>query len=191
MDVITAATVEPVTLAEAKMHLKIIADPADVSAHPEDAMVREMITAARQQAEEFINRAVAQATYEARGCGFDVVLLPPVGAILSVKYVDTAGTLQTLPNTVYELNGNRAEPRLRLKVGQRWPAVYAHDDAVRVQFTAGLAPASVPALIKAAIKVTLADRYYNRGGVVVGAVVSTLPEGARYLLQPYRVGMGV
>lgn len=45
--------------------------------------------------------------------------------------------------------------------------------------------------IRAAMLLTLGHIYNNRDDVVIGATAVELPLGARSLLQPYRVGMGV
>lgn len=46
-------------------------------------------------------------------------------------------------------------------------------------------------LIKAAILLTLGHLHENREEVITGTIATTLPTGARALLQPYRVGLGV
>lgn len=45
--------------------------------------------------------------------------------------------------------------------------------------------------IKAAILLTLGGLYSNREDVVTGVSVARLPNGAQYLLHPYRIGLGV
>lgn len=190
MIIATAPTVEPLTLPETKLHLRIITDPADVSVHPEDGKVLGLISTARELAEQHCNRAFAQATFKANGAWFDVPLVAPVTAITSVKYIDTAGVEQTLPPTVYALNPVPPEPVLQLKFGQTWPQVNAQDDAVRVEFTAGPEPAAVPPLVKAAMLLCIGTLYEWRADVSA-ARPAELPYGALALLQPYRVGLGV
>ncbi|WP_137923948.1 head-tail connector protein [Cupriavidus sp. 2SB] len=57
--------------------------------------------------------------------------------------------------------------------------------------TAGDDPMVANAEIQAAVLLTTGHLYSNREDVVVGATVAELPRGARDLLQPYRVGLGV
>ncbi|MYM31489.1 phage gp6-like head-tail connector protein [Duganella sp. CY15W] len=45
--------------------------------------------------------------------------------------------------------------------------------------------------IKAAILLTLGHLYENREDAVVGLVITELPAGARSLLRPYRIGVGL
>lgn len=190
MIVVTAPTVEPVSLPQAKFHLKMIQDPADETAHPQDAEVRAMISAAREYAEQFCQRAFAAATYEARGAGFDVPLLAPVTSIVSVKYLDPEGAEQTLADTVYEIASNPDAPALRLRIAQVWPAIYNREDAVRVQFKAGPAPEAVSFLVKAAMLLIVGSLDQNRQEVG-DKQTFTLPLSVQNLLMPYRVGLGV
>ena len=45
--------------------------------------------------------------------------------------------------------------------------------------------------IQAALLLIVGHLYANREDVVVGVSATQLPNGAQYLLQPYRIGMGV
>lgn len=59
---------------------------------------------------------------------------------------------------------------------------------------AEVAPASpivINAAIQAALLLIVGHLYANREDVVVGVSATQLPNGAQYLLQPYRTGMGV
>lgn len=59
--------------------------------------------------------------------------------------------------------------------------------------TAGDDPTVINDAIVAAILLILGKLYSNREDVVTGTgrTVQKLPDGSQYLLQPYRVGMGV
>jgi hypothetical protein len=57
--------------------------------------------------------------------------------------------------------------------------------------TAGVAPLVVTDTIRAAMLLTLGHFYVNREDTVVGISVVELPNGARFLLRPHRIGMGV
>lgn len=45
--------------------------------------------------------------------------------------------------------------------------------------------------IQAALLLIVGHLYANREDVLAGVSVAQLPNGAQYLLQPYRIGMGV
>jgi len=74
--------------------------------------------------------------------------------------------------------------------------VYATADDMAAAVLAGTAgddPIIADDAIRAAILLILGKLYSNREDVVTGTgrTVQLLPDGSRYLLQPYRVGMGV
>ena len=82
---ITEPASEPVTLAEAKLHLRV--DTVD-----DDARITELITSARQQAELILKRSLLPQTWEKTIDAFptsDIELLyPSIIAIESIKYQD-------------------------------------------------------------------------------------------------------
>ncbi|MGL4678478.1 MAG: head-tail connector protein [Plesiomonas shigelloides] len=84
----------------------------------------------------------------------------PVVDVLSVKYIDTAGVEQTMASSDYRLAGDFLEPV------QRWPDHAPRLDAVRIEYTAGLAAAAqnVPQGAKHWMLLTLSDLYENRSG---------------------------
>ena len=89
---ITDASVQPVTLAEAKLHLRV--DVAD-----DDALITALITAARQRAEFITHRTLITTTWELSQDAFGCALrlqYPRVIAVSALTYLDSAGVLQTL-----------------------------------------------------------------------------------------------
>jgi len=156
----TAPTVEPITAGELATHL-VVEDPA------EDAYLDTLIVTARKALEETYWTQFCTATYDQY---FDRFTNPltlrrsPLGAISSVKYTDTDGTLQTLATSVYEAGLIDGVGIVRLKYEQTWPVdVRGHPDSVVVQFTAGYgAAAAVPEPIKHAIKLECGFLYRNR-----------------------------
>lgn len=184
----TPASIQPVTLAEAKLHLRV--DITD-----DDALITALIVAATADAEQLMGRAVLQQTWQLTLDSFfpnpdaytqwpPVVVggiyssssiitlqMPPVTAITSVQYLQAVdGVLTTMPNTDYVLaNGNDYSARLVPAYGKTWPSVRNLPDAVRVLFVTGYTDAaSVPELIKAWIKLRLGSLYENRSGWTVG-----------------------
>ncbi len=90
---VTAPTAEPVSLAEAKLHLRVD-DNAD------DVLIGALITAARQHAEHDTRRALVTQTWKLVLDAFpeSVITLDraPVSAVVSVVYTDPDGVSQTL-----------------------------------------------------------------------------------------------
>lgn len=182
--VYTAPTTYPVSLAEAKLHLRV--DGTD-----EDTLINSLIAAATAMAENFTWRTIMTTVYEYIDDDFDPVIeldTYPIASIDSVKYYDTTNTLQTLSASNYESNLNESPATIRPKSGLTWPDVYDRYDAVTVRFTAGYASAAVvPAPIKQAVLMVIGHLYANREDVVTGTQVNSMPQSSQYLLTPYRV----
>lgn len=175
-----APSVEPVTLAEAKLHLRV--DTSD-----EDALIGRLISAAREQAEQELDRAVAPQTLQLLLDEFPsgAILLPrgPVTGITSLQYVDAAGTLQTIASTNYALDDAQIDAWLLPAYGYEWPATRDEANAVRVTYAAGWA--SCPAAVKQWILLAVGTLYASREA---DTDRPALPQGfASRLLDRHRV----
>ena len=182
--VYTAATTYPVTLAEAKLHLRV--DGTD-----EDTLINALIAAATQQAENYTWRTLMTTVYEYVDDSFDKRIeldTYPIVTIDSIKYYDLNSVQQTLIASQYESNLLECPAIVRPKDGYYWPDTITRFDAVTVRFTAGYASAAaVPAAIKQAILMIVGHLYANREDVVTGTQVNTMPQSSQYLLNTYRV----
>ena len=161
---ITDATVEPLTLQDAKTHLNETLDDAG-----NDAYISALITVARQAAEERLGRTLIQTTLQRVLGGFpcsDAIRLyrPNVLAVEWVKYIDTSGVQQTLAPSDYLLEPGSEPGLLWPAYGKGWPAHRSQPGAVLVQYQAGYGTtaAAVPAPIVHWIKLALTDLYENR-----------------------------
>lgn len=137
---INPPAVEPVTSAEIKASARI--DGTEF-----DTQVAILITAFRQQAEHQQGRRLITQTVELILDEFPAeeeidLLLPDAQSITSIKYLDTAGTEQTLSGTVYALDVDSTPSRVLLKYGQQWPDTQDIPNAVRVRYTVGYGAAS-------------------------------------------------
>ena len=198
--VITPPSSEPVTLAEARTHLRIepFGSPLE---HPDDAYISTLITIARYFCEQYLERSLATQTVVMVVDNFNsTIYLPnaPVQSVDSITYIDVDGVTQTLATSVYELDAY--ENKIRLKYGQEFPSVRPQEDAVTITFTAGytngLSPDTypLPAPITAAMLLIIGNYYENRQQDVLGSTrisFNSLPLGIYNLLQPYRLNMGL
>lgn len=155
--VVTPVATEPVSLAEARLQLRMTAD--DTTA--DDALIEALITAAREFAEHYTGRALAPQTLEmaldefpADGIDLD---MPPVATITSVKYTDTAGVEQTVSSADYSLSLYGDSRRLSLAYGAEWPDTQDIADAVRIRYVTGYT--TIPKAVKAAILLDVELRY--------------------------------
>lgn len=148
---ITAPSVEPITLAQAKEWCRIDSD--DTS---QDTTVLPMLIAAmRRYAEHLTGRAFIQRSLQLVMPGWPPLTdpclppqielpFPPLGEVTSITYLDINGVEQTLATDQYTVHDWR-EPALVVPAYLAvWPYTRFAMDAVRVNFTAGYAPVGSP-----------------------------------------------
>lgn len=180
LDVITPPASEPVTVAEAKAHSRILNAL-------EDSYVEGLIVAARQLCEHWEQRTYMPTTFLLTLDHFPYVIKvprPPLRAVVSIEYVDGNGDPQTLVEDTDYLVVTRSTPgRITPVYGRCWPSTRCQPGAVSVTFTAGYDDAaSVPAATRHAIKMQAAHLYEHREAVAVGAM-SEVPMAVRSLLS--------
>lgn len=182
LKLITAPTAEPVTLAEAKAHLRV--DGTD-----DDAYITALIGAARQGAEHITGRALMAQTWELALDAFEADISlprPPLASIASVKYLNDAGVLTPLDASAYLLDDHSEPARLLPAYGTTWPATRGQANAVLIRYVAGYASAAtVPQEIKSWMLLHIGMLYENRESVVAGVSIAELPFVDR-LLDAYR-----
>lgn len=183
-----APEAEPVLLAETKRHLRVD-DPDD------DALIENLITAARQHVEEVCRRQLLTATWILSLPGFPAgggairLPRPPCQKVESLKYVDSAGETQILTETTdYQVVADEWPAEVLSAYGKSWPAARAVPEAVLVEYDAGYgaAGADVPASIRAAILLLVGHLYENREAAT-GEALKIVPMAVDSLLVPYRV----
>jgi uncharacterized phiE125 gp8 family phage protein len=160
----TPPSAEPVTLAEAKTHLRV--DGTD-----EDTLITTHIAAARRQVEIYTGAGLVTQRWTETFDGFPCspysgisLTRGPVLSIVSVAYLDTAGQSQTLSSATYVLNQTPLSADLWLVSGQSWPATQAQRGAVTIVYSVGFGSGStaIPDDIRASILLRIADLYRNR-----------------------------
>lgn len=180
LQVVTAPTVEPVTLAEAKLHCKV--DLTD-----DNDLITSLIVAAREYCEVQTQRSFVNTTWDLTLDYFPVCIYIPrskLSSVTSITYTNTAGTSTTLASTDYRVDTASEPARITEAYGVTWPATRTQTGAVVVRFVAGYgaAASSVPDSIKSAIKQMVEHQYEKRGPVVVGSIVSDVPKSVDDLL---------
>lgn len=179
--VVTPPATEPVTLAEAKAHLR-------VTYGLEDALITSLIAAARAYIENWCDRALITQVWKATRDAFCPEIRLTGGvvtAIQSVKYIDADGVEQTLDSSAYVADLDSVPARIWPAVGSSWPTTAAQPGAVRIQYAVGYADAAaVPAPIKAALLLVLGDLFENRQGQQAETLVENAAVSS--LLWPYR-----
>ncbi len=195
---VTAAPYEPLSLSEAKLHLRI-----EDTATTEDTLIAGLIRAARGFAEHYTGRVFVQRTLEMRiegfpGCELEIPRAP-LQSIESVTYVDPTGTSTTWAAAEYDIDTDAVPGRLAPSYGNSYPATRYQMNAVTVRFIAGYAVgspqdadgyrANIPDEIKSAMLMIIGHLYTNRESVSDAGLISAaiVPQGALWLLAPFRV----
>ena len=184
LNLVTAPSVEPVSLSQAKAHMR-------VEHTADDALIETLIETARREAEGYLRCALISQQWDLRLDAFADVMeieLPPLITVDSISYLDSDGNSQTLATSVYDADIYRRPGRVTLGYGQSWPSTRATPNAVTIRFTAGYGTAAsdVPADIRHAILFLVADLYKNRESISFGQIPHELPVSARALLWQHR-----
>jgi uncharacterized phiE125 gp8 family phage protein len=182
--VITPPAAEPITLDEAKAHLRVFG-PDD------DAQIEGMISAARGMLEKKTGRLLMPQVVEfatpAWGYGIRAQAAP-FRELVGVTYIDPEGvTVNMDPASVYV--DSYIEPALiGLPYGGTWPAAQIGSLRI-VRAAVGYDDAdSIPAPLKQWMLTAIAAMYDHRSAVIAGTIVATLPEDfMHWLWHPYRV----
>jgi uncharacterized phiE125 gp8 family phage protein len=190
VQIVTAPAAEPISLAEAKNHLRV--DYVD-----DDHLIQSQIIAVREYAETSTNRAFVTQTWKYVLDAFPAlpqsslswqdnfdqfrIPFPPLQSVTSIVWIDQNGNSNTIPPANYIVDATSEPARVALNVGQIWPADTLQPIAgVQVTFTAGYgAPGRVPESLKQMMKLLLGAWYQNREDVVVDRRVAAveLPKG--------------
>jgi len=176
LQLVTPPAGEPVSLAEAKQHLRV--DGGD-----DDLLIGSLITAARQAAETKTGRQLITARWKlvldafpgpslmqsATGASFSLpghaILLAkcPVQSVVSIEYMDMNGATQVMPADDYVLDVACEPARITPVFGKTWPPTLPQMGAVSVTFDAGYGAASaVPEGLKSWIKLRVGSLYGHR-----------------------------
>lgn len=181
----TPPAIEPITLAEAKAHLRV--DGTD-----DDAYITALITAARERIEDYLDRALIQQTLvytRDRWPQGNEIALPggKVLSVVSITYKDTAGIEH--PFTGYLADTESVPGRIVLAYGASWPGDALHPlNPVRIEYTAGYgsAAANVPQKIKQAILLLIGHLYEHREEITADKL-ERLPFGVTALVEREKV----
>lgn len=185
---VTGPATEPITLAEAKEHLRI--DGTD-----RDAYIAALITVVRERLEEETRRAFITQQWTAWITGdFGImsgVELPRPRLIADDFLLEYRNTNQTwIPASSYGVLAGREPAQLWLTAIPSAVDAPAHaNDAVwRVTYWAGYgeAGADVPGPIKAAMQLLLAH-LHERPEILVSGSTIEMPKSMDWLLDSYRV----
>lgn len=206
LEPVTPPAVEPVSLAEAKAHLRV-----DIS--DDDTLISGLIVTARQQVETRLRRAIITQAWDlsldyfpgrwdwhrhgghvhqhqgwdptAAFChrGVFQLPMPRLQSVTSINYVDTAGVTQTLAPSAYRVAPG-TPGRIAPAYGLFWPPTRPEIDAVVIRIVCGYGDtaAAVPECVRRGILLYVGHLYLHR------EEVATVPQGAK---EPTLLPVGI
>jgi uncharacterized phiE125 gp8 family phage protein len=207
LTLVTPPSIEPISTADAKAHLRV-----DSSA--DDALIDGLVAAARLICENICQRSFIETTWlltldhfpptcygdstrslERQYSGRNGVIVFPWAqptAVDSVKYIDINGVQQTVPTSDYIFDGRSLKGRLTPAYAKTWAPTRSIINAVEIQFKAGFGTSAsdVPQSVTAAIKLVLGVLYANREAIVSGSSKPEelpRPRVVDWILYPYKV----
>lgn len=186
------SSTEPVSLAEAKEHLRIV-DYTD-----DDTYIELLITTARQTVERATRRALwTGQSWQAAYTGWPwscyrrfSLPKPPLAAVSAVQYYDEDNALQTLAAAKYVIDSSGADRAwLAFKTTASLPTLSCDYPApVRVTYTAGYADQdALPNGLRHAILYMIQHLYDNRSPVGINVNISTMPQSFQYLCDQHKI----
>jgi uncharacterized phiE125 gp8 family phage protein len=191
--------VEPVTLTEAKAHLRVTHDL-------EDDLIESLIQVAREKCELISNRSYVQQKWR---LSFDCwpefpfdLPRPPLLEVEKIEYKDEDGNVEEWNSDNYIVDSESFVPKIYLADKYElpiFPSINLYPvNAIQITYVAGYEPddsgettdytASIPERYKHAIKLLIGEWYEFREEIVVtGAVPKLIPNGVKSLLSGDRV----
>jgi len=189
----TAPTVEPVSLTEAKVHLRLAVGATAAAAYTtEDTELGMWITAARSVIEKEIGRALitqSKVLYLDAWPDENYIRIPypPLQtAVVTYRLEDDDGYDNTL--STIDVDTVSDPGRVILQPNESWPTGTLYPDKpIKISFDCGYGDeaADVPKPVKAAILLKISDLYENRGSVYVGVTATKFRDAIDSLLTNY------
>ena len=192
----TQPAVEPVTLAEAKAHLRV--DTAD-----DDTYITGLVRAAREWVEQYLDRTLVNTQWVMRFDKFppdgthDIELpRPPIVAsgtatAVALTFTFENGDTSTYSTASFRVDRASTPGAVKTLYGQTWPPHLQDDNAISVTWWAGYGPSGsdVPQSIRHAMLMLCSHWYETRGATLAtGAVPQDVPFGVASLLDSMKWG---
>ncbi|MEM8987910.1 MAG: phage head-tail connector protein [Pseudomonadota bacterium] len=182
--VTTPPAEEPLTLSDAKAHLR-------VDASDEDAYIADAVVAARRAVEARTGLTLITQTLTWTFDEFPegaVLALPagPVQSVTAVRSYDADGVASVYGASNYTLDGGAQTPRVVRKAGAVWPTPGRNALGGAVEFVAGFgAAAVVPEDLVQAVRI-LTAHYFERRELSEADRQTRTPDGFEALIAPHR-----
>lgn len=180
-----------IDLEEVKNHLRL-----EVGETNQDDYLVSLIKIAQQNVEDMTNRALTRRTLKVYIDEWPdeciAVPYPPLSTETAptITYKDADSSSITLGSTVYVCDAVSEPGRICLDYDEDWPTDTLHNvNPISVQFLCGYnGSTGVPANLKQAMLVDIADLYENRESIIYGqGLHSLVSDVKKSLLRNYRI----
>lgn len=192
---LTPPSVEPVTVAEAKNHIRL-------ETATDDAYVTALVKTARRHVESETGRRLCEQKWLEAVPRFPAGDLPlrltvrPLRSVERVVYLRASDEQETVL-LAPRVSVSEEDPWVMPPINEFWPSDYAlRDDAVRVEYIVGYASTvagegdpqkSVPEPLKQAMLLIVGALYENREIEIVGTNIAPIGFSLEALIAPYRI----
>jgi len=187
---VTAPVNTPVTLSEAKAHMR-------VTFSDDDTIIAIYINAATALCEQILQRKLVTQTWKMYLDYWPSqikLLFGNLQSVTHIKYTDTDDSQETFSSDYYYVDTASIPGRVILKDQQTWPTDTLNaSNPIEIQFVTGYGDEStdIPADIRNAVLLTTSHFYENRENSIVSNVqsmtIDDVPWTAKTLLAGHRV----
>ncbi len=186
LEVSSAASTDPITVAEAKTHMRV--DTSD-----DDTYIGNLISAATSYIQDRTCRQMINATFKLRLDKFEAIQIwlprAPLSSVTSIQYVDENEATQTLSASKYKVDSQSLPGRIKQTDGESWPQVSDNLQSVIITFVAGYGSATtdIPEGLRLAVRILTAHWYESREPIVTGTIVAQVPLSVESLINQFKV----
>lgn len=187
----TPPTVEPVTLAEAKQHLR-------VDTNDDDGYIAGLIRASREWVEAYLDRTLVLTQWTMRLEEFPEEIelpRPPVATAgtataVTITYTMASGSTATLDATQYRVDRHSTPGEIYPLYAGTWPVNREDEDAITVTWWGGYGAnaSDVPQAIRHAMLMLIGHWYEVRSGVLAGSISKPVEFAVESLLSSQKWG---
>lgn len=176
---------EPLSLADAKAHLRIDHDA-------EDILISSLILTSRLHIEAALGIALVAQGWRLlldrwpKGATVKVPLRPLI-EVGGIRVRGADGMPVAVAPTDYTIDGASAAPRI-VRTAAAWPSpgIPVHGIEIDLSVGFGAAPTDVPAPIRQALSMLVAHWYEHREPIEIGSEATAIPGAISELLLPWR-----
>lgn len=183
---LSGPAVEPLSLSEAKSHLRVDHDD-------EDTLIQSLVTSARLHVETLTGRVLITQSWRLVLDSWprrNILSIPvgPVQAVDEVRVYEDEDIVLTIEAANYLVETAGVPARLAMRGHKSWPGPGRPLGGIEIDFTAGFGdgPEDVPASLRQAIRQLVGHWYAHREPVGFGAGAVNVPHTVNALIAPWR-----